>query len=311
MLDADKVSISPVPTRKCDRSVRNRHHRTAHRHGVVRGQVCALSAEDRMHSAIRKAGADAWRKLQRRRQYGALQGNALFIVIRILESKAAVMSTGVDQFSRLDLPVLYEGAVVQKFVDDQPDLIARLNLGAEIDLPLENFGKFDSQILALGDIVEGFPKRSVDLGRHRFLAYFEIEFLDFRFVGVRALLDFENTFVINLVFERLQRSVGLLFKSESIAETHFAQIEDGMDEIGDFVGNRDGNVIVHQGGNQSPILLNPVFDDLCFWYLDWWRSKDWNGTDVGFPIFRSHDNQNGQQKTPNKPDSTLIKWHKA
>ena len=155
------------------------------------------------------------------------------------------MSTGVDQFSRLDLPVLYEGAVVQKFVDDQPDLIARLNLGAEIDLPLENFGKFDSQILALGDIVEGFPKRSVDLGRHRFLAYFEIEFLDFRFVGVRALLDFENTFVINLVFERLQRSVGLLFKSERIAETHFAQIEDGVDEIGDFVGNRDGNVIVH------------------------------------------------------------------
>src|SRR6266581_804690 len=153
MPDSDKVSVPPVPTGKCDRSIRNCHNRTARRHGVIGGQMRALLAEDRMHPAVRETGTDAWRKFQRRRQDGAPQGNALFIVIRILESEAAIMAAGIDQFSRLNLPVLYERAVVQEFVDDQPDLITRLNFCAEINLPLENFRKFSSEVLALGHIV--------------------------------------------------------------------------------------------------------------------------------------------------------------
>src|SRR5438105_3460165 len=158
MLDANKVSISAIPTRKCDRSVRNCHNRTASRHGVVGGQMSAFLAQDRTHPAVVETGADAWRKFQRRRQDGALKGNALFVVIRILESEAAIMAASVDQFSRLNLPVLYERAIVQEFVNDQPDLITRPNLRAEIDLPLENLRKFSSQVLAPGNIGEGFPK---------------------------------------------------------------------------------------------------------------------------------------------------------
>src|SRR5439155_8843029 len=150
MLDADKISVPAVPTCKCDRSVCNCNNRATRRHGVIGGQVRSFFAEDRMHPAMCETGADAWREFQRRCQDGALQGNPLLVVIRILESKATVMAAGVDQISRLDVSVLHEGAVVHKFVDDQPDLIACLNLGAEIYLPLEDFRQLRGEVLALG-----------------------------------------------------------------------------------------------------------------------------------------------------------------
>src|SRR5438093_7172979 len=246
MLDADKISVpTTVPTGKCDRSVCNCNNRATRRHGVISGQMHPFSAEDRMHPARCETGADAWRELQRRCQDGALQGNTLLVVIRILESKARVMAAGVYQISRLDLSVLHEGAVVQKFVDDQPDLIACLNLRAEINLPLEDFRQFRGEVLAPGQIRESLPKRRVDLGRNYLLARFEIELLDFRLVGFRAFLHSENTFLVDFVFEGLQSAIGLLFEAEWIAETHFAKIEDGTDVIGDVIGDRDGNVVVH------------------------------------------------------------------
>src|SRR5262249_26960140 len=150
MLDADKISVPAVPTGKCDRSVCNCNNRTARRHGVIGGQMRPFLAEDRMHPAIGETGADAWRELQRRCQDGALQGNTFLVVISILESIATVMAAGVYQISRLDLSVLHEGAVVQKFVDDQADLITCLNLGAEINLPLEDFRQLRGEVLAPG-----------------------------------------------------------------------------------------------------------------------------------------------------------------
>src|SRR5207249_10302807 len=102
--------------------------------------------------------AVAMRALRRRCQDRQLQGSTLLVVIRILESKARVMAAGVYQISRLDLSVLHEGAVVQKFVDDQPDLIACLNLRAEINLPLEDFRQFRGEVLAPGQIRESLPK---------------------------------------------------------------------------------------------------------------------------------------------------------
>src|SRR2546428_8391072 len=127
MLDADKISVPTAPPGKCARSVGNCNNRSTRRHGVISGQMRPFSAEDRMHPARCETGADAWRELQRRCQDGALQGNTLLVVIRILESKATVMAAGVYHISRLDLYVLHEGAVGQKFVDGQPCMIARLN----------------------------------------------------------------------------------------------------------------------------------------------------------------------------------------
>ena len=86
----------------------------------------------------------------------------------------------------------------------------------------------------------------MDLGRNYLLPCFEIEPLDFRLIGFRrSFLNSENTFVIDFVFEGPQSAIPLLFEAEGIAETHFAKIEDGMDEIGDVIGDRDGNVVVH------------------------------------------------------------------
>src|SRR2546425_12243574 len=117
MLDADKISVPTVPTGKCDRSVCNCNNRATRRHGVISGQMRPFSAEDRMHPARCETGADAWRELQRRCQDGALQGNNLLVVIRILESKATVMAGRHYQIRRLELFLIHEGSDAQKFVD--------------------------------------------------------------------------------------------------------------------------------------------------------------------------------------------------
>src|SRR2546425_6942527 len=124
MLDADKISVPTVPTGKCDRSVCNCNNRATRRHGVISGQMRPFSAEDRMHPARCETGTDAWRELQRRCQDGALRGNTLLVVIRILESKATVMAAGVYQISRLGRFVLHQGADVPKIGDGHPDPVA-------------------------------------------------------------------------------------------------------------------------------------------------------------------------------------------
>src|SRR5437867_10782316 len=90
MYDAYEVSVAAIPTRKCDNTIRDCNHRTACGRRVIRGEVRALSSQDRMHASRGKAGTDAWRELQRRSEHGALQRNAFLVVVGIQIGRAHV-----------------------------------------------------------------------------------------------------------------------------------------------------------------------------------------------------------------------------
>src|SRR5205085_11618431 len=116
------------------------------------------------------------------------------------------MPAGIDQFGRLNLPILDEVAIVKRLIDDQPDLVARLDLGTEVNLPLEDLCQFRSEILALRQIGKSFPERTMNLGSNGCLPHLEIELLDFCLVGIGTSMDLKNAFVVDLVFECLQRA---------------------------------------------------------------------------------------------------------
>src|SRR5215475_11308961 len=99
-----------------------------------------------------KTGADAKSELQRRSEHGALERYALLIVIRIAEQKSPIPPTPIHQLCGPDLSVLYEIPVVNGFFDDQPYLVAGLDLRAEVDLPLKHLSEFRRKILALWEV---------------------------------------------------------------------------------------------------------------------------------------------------------------
>src|SRR5688572_3417713 len=121
-----------------------------------------------MHAAACESGTDAWGELQRRGQHRAFQSDAFLIVIRISKKKAAISAARIDELRRLNLSVLYEISLVKIFVDNEPNLIARLNLRIEIDLPLVHFGQFCGEVLALRVAVECVPKGALDMCNDRF-----------------------------------------------------------------------------------------------------------------------------------------------
>src|SRR5438874_2296217 len=124
------------------------------------------------------------------------------------------MPAGIDQFGRLNLPILDEVAIVKRLIDDQPDLVARLDLGTEVNLPLEDLCQFRSEILAPGEVGKSGPERTLDFGSDRRLSRVEIELLDFCLVRIGAFQDLKDAFVIDLIFESLQSAVALFFETK-------------------------------------------------------------------------------------------------
>src|SRR6516165_1766389 len=108
MLDADKISVSRIPTGKCHSAVRDSYNRTARRSGIIRREMRAFRAEDWMHPAMCKTGTDAWGEFQRRSKKSALEGNTLLVVIRVIKQEAAILPAGIHELGGLNLAVLHK-----------------------------------------------------------------------------------------------------------------------------------------------------------------------------------------------------------
>src|SRR5262245_18318438 len=63
MFYSHEVPVSAVPSRKCHRSIGYSHDGTSRRRGIVRRQVSALRAQNRMHAPVCEAGTDPRREL--------------------------------------------------------------------------------------------------------------------------------------------------------------------------------------------------------------------------------------------------------
>ena len=129
-----------------------------------------------------EARGDARIELQRGRQHGPLHGIALLVVILISEKEGPVPMPGVHQLRGLDLAVFYEIAVMVLRIDDDVDLVARLNRGIEIHVPLKNRRYITDQIFTSRLARERRPQRSRYFGVDDVFAALEIDLLDTRFV---------------------------------------------------------------------------------------------------------------------------------
>src|SRR5262245_17422740 len=152
MFDANEISISAVPTCRRHNTIRDGNNWTACWSCVIRREMRPFRSQNRVHASMRKTGADSWSKLQGRSEHGTLERQTLLVVVGVSEQKTSIPPPGIHELRCPDLSVLYKVPVVNGFVDDQPYLVAGLDLRAEVDLPLKDLSKLGREILALGEV---------------------------------------------------------------------------------------------------------------------------------------------------------------
>ena len=66
--------------------------------------------------------------------------------------------------------------------------------------------------------------------------HLQIQLVDLGGIGVRFLFHFQDTLVIDLVFECLECAVDFFFKPERVSGTKLANVKNRFYEVGQFVG---------------------------------------------------------------------------
>jgi tetratricopeptide (TPR) repeat protein len=263
-----------------------------------------------MHASACESGTDTWRELQRRGEHRSLQSGAFFVVVGISEKESAIPAAVVDEFGRANLSVLHEVAFVKVSIDDQPDLISPLNFGAEVDLPLEHLCQLRNEIVALRLFGEGFPKRAPDVGVDRRFPSFQLELFDVDRVCVGLLLDLQNAFVVDLVFERFERAVELFLEAERVSRTQLANIENRLDATRHFIGKRDRNLIIDQRRDERRISLYSVFDHLTGGKRHGRRGKAWYRVGIRDGVAGHDDKGSNQDDGRHETDGKFMISHR-
>src|SRR5262245_19394231 len=163
MLDLNKLAEAILPTSNRDTSTTSSIDRRARRRRIVDPQMRPEHAQHRMEAPPRKFGADSG-ELEWRLQQVALEGPAAGIVklrtaFRVSESKGRIDPVLVAELCCQDATVLHKLAVAMLFLHSDFEMIARLQLGVEVNVVRKSLGHLQRQIVTLIHFVQRLEKR--------------------------------------------------------------------------------------------------------------------------------------------------------
>ena len=207
--------------------------------------------------------ADA-RELERRAEEGLAQGHAAGGVVlgtaRAVEAHRAQRAAAPHELGGEDAAVTREAALQVHLLHRHPERVAGLQLGVEVDVPLEDRGQVEGELVALTGLLDRAEQAGADPAGDRLGPRVVAARLDLCFEAVAVALDPQRPQLVDAVREGGEQAVRIEADVEGMADREPGQVVErprGQDEVVD-VGRIEARA---EGPFQGGVARDRAADD--------------------------------------------------